>query len=48
MEVMYEVHLINARNIASFSAEDEYWAHEYTKLMKDKSNKDYLKAASKL
>jgi hypothetical protein len=40
--------LANYRNIASFTAEDEYWAHEYEKLMADPTNKDYLDLASKL
>ena len=36
------------RNIASFTAEDEYWANEYDKLMADTTEKDYLEMASKL
>ena len=40
--------LENFRNIASFTAEDEFWANEYEKLMKDSTNKDYLDLASKL
>jgi hypothetical protein len=40
--------LENFRNIASFTAEDEYWANEYENLMKDTTKKDYLDMASKL
>jgi molybdopterin converting factor small subunit len=36
------------RNIASFTAEDEYWANEYEKLMEDNTEKDYLGMAEKL
>ena len=39
---------VTFRNIASFTAEDEYWANEYEKLMKDNSEKDYLTMAEKL
>lgn len=38
----------NFRNIASFTAEDEYWANEYEKLMADTTEKDYLSMAENL